>query len=99
MFQTNSLKNVGGVGFLVNDTNWAKWGFEIYAVQRSLILLNIHIYIFGNNIATQQLHSHFSDFWSIFGDRMANLRLIGFKIDLYIKVNVNAGQNKFEVHI
>ena len=29
----------------------------IYAVQRSLILLNIHIYIFGNNIATQQLHS------------------------------------------
>ena len=27
-FQTNSLKNVGGVGFLVNDT-WAKWGFEI----------------------------------------------------------------------
>ena len=29
MFQTNSLKNVGGVGFLVNDT-WAKWGFEIW---------------------------------------------------------------------
>ena len=29
----------------------------LYAVQRSLILLNIHIYIFGNNIATQQLHS------------------------------------------
>ena len=27
--QTNSLKNVGGVGFLVNDT-WAKWGFEIW---------------------------------------------------------------------
>ena len=34
-------------------------------------------------------------FWSIFGDRMANLGLIG----LYIKVNVTEGQNKFEVHI
>ena len=34
-------------------------------------------------------------FWSIFGDRMANLGLIDFKIGLYIKVNVNAGQNKF----
>ena len=30
---------------------------------------------------------------------MANLGLIDFKLDLYIKVNVNAGQNKFEVHI
>ena len=38
-------------------------------------------------------------FWSIFGDRKANLGLIDFKIGLYIKVNVNAGQNKFEVHI
>ena len=38
-------------------------------------------------------------FWSIFGDRMANLGLIDFKMGLYIKVNVNAGQNKFEVHI
>ena len=69
MFQTNSLKNVGGVGFLVNDT-WAKWGF-----------------------------GHFSDFleyfWSYFGDRLANFGLIDFKIGLYIKVNVNAGQNKF----
>ena len=36
-------------------------------------------------------------FWSIFGDRMANLSLI--QIGLYIKGNVNAGQNKFEVHI
>ena len=35
----------------------------------------------------------------IFGDRMANLGLTDFKIGLYIKVNVNAGQNKFEVHI
>ena len=32
-------------------------------------------------------------FWSIFGDRMTNLGLIDFKIGLYIKVNVNAGQN------
>ena len=30
---------------------------------------------------------------------MANLGLINFKIGLYIKVNVNAEQNKFEVHI
>ena len=30
---------------------------------------------------------------------MANLGLIDFKLGLYIKVNVNAGQNKFEVHI
>ena len=30
---------------------------------------------------------------------MANLDLIDFKLGLYIKVNVNAGQNKFEVHI
>ena len=30
---------------------------------------------------------------------MANLGLIDFKIGLYIKVNVNAGQNKFDVHI
>ena len=72
MFQTNSSKNVGGVGFLVNDT-WAKWGFEIIA---TLVI-----------------------FWIIFGDKMANLGLIDFKIGLCIKVNVNAGQNKFEVHI
>ena len=32
-------------------------------------------------------------------DRMANLGLIEFKIGLYIKVNVTAGLNKFEVHI
>ena len=38
-------------------------------------------------------------FWSIFGDRMANLGLIDFKINLNIKVNVKTGQNKFEVHI
>ena len=37
-------------------------------------------------------------FWNIFGDRMANLSLIDFKIGLYIKGNVTAGQNKFEVH-
>ena len=38
-------------------------------------------------------------FRSIFEDRMANLGLIDFKIGLYIKVNTNVGQNKFEVHI
>ena len=35
----------------------------------------------------------------IFGERMTNLGLIDFKIGLYIKVNVNAGQNRFEVLI
>ena len=38
-------------------------------------------------------------FGSFFGDRMANLGLIDFKLGLYIKVNVNARQNEFEVHI
>ena len=38
-------------------------------------------------------------FWSLFGDRMANLSLMDFKLGLYLKVNVNTGQNKFEVHI
>ena len=42
-------------------------------------------------------YGHFRDFWSIFWDRMANLGLIDFKIGLYIKLNVTAGQNKFEV--
>ena len=44
-------------------------------------------------------YGHLSDFCSIFWDRMANLGLIDFKIGLYIKVNVNSGQNKFKVHI
>ena len=35
-------------------------------------------------------------FWSIFGDRMANLGLIDFKIGLYVKVNVNARQKKLK---
>ena len=38
-------------------------------------------------------------FGVIFWDRMANLALIDFKLGLYIKFNVNEGQNKFEVHI
>ena len=38
-------------------------------------------------------------FRSIFGDRMAYLGLIDFKNGSCIKVNVNTGQNKFEVHI
>ena len=38
-------------------------------------------------------------FWNFFGDTMAYLGLIDFKLGLYIKVNVNARQNKFEVHI
>ena len=38
-------------------------------------------------------------FWSLFGDRMADLGPIDSKLGLYIKINVNTGQNKFEVHI
>ena len=38
-------------------------------------------------------------FWIFFWDRMANLGLIDIKLGLYIKVNVNAGQIKFKVHI
>ena len=38
-------------------------------------------------------------FWCSFVNRMANLSLIDFKLGLYIKVNVNKGQNKFEVNI
>ena len=38
-------------------------------------------------------------FWSLFGNRMADLGLINSKLGLYIKINVNNGQNKFEVHI
>ena len=41
-------------------------------------------------------YGHFGEF---FWDRMANLGLIDFKLGLYIKINVNTGQNKFEVHI
>ena len=33
-----------------------------------------------------------------FGNRMVNMSLIDFKIGLYIKGNVTAWQNKFEVH-
>ena len=40
-------------------------------------------------------YGHFRDFWSIFGDRIAKMGLFDFKIGLYIKGNVNAGQNKF----
>ena len=71
MFQTNSSKNAGGLGFLVNDT-WEKWVLR---------------------------YGHFGDILGFFGDRMANLDLIDFKIGLCIKVNINPGQNKFEVHV
>ena len=30
-------------------------------------------------------------FWSLFGDRMADLSLIDSKLGLYIKINVNRG--------
>ena len=38
-------------------------------------------------------------FWSYFGDRMANLGIIDFKLGLHINVNVNGRQNKFKVHV
>ena len=38
-------------------------------------------------------------FWSLFWDRMADVGLIDSKLGLYIKINVNHGQNKFKVHI
>ena len=44
-------------------------------------------------------YGRFGEFWSFFGDIMANLGLIDFKIGLHIKVNVNEWQNKFEVHL
>ena len=45
-------------------------------------------------------YGHFGEFLGVFfWDRMANLGLIDFKLGLYIKVNLNAGKNKFEVHI
>ena len=44
-------------------------------------------------------YGHFGEVLEFFLDRMANLGLIDFKRGLFIKVIVNAGQNKFEVHI
>ena len=44
-------------------------------------------------------YGHFSDILEFFGDRIANLGLIDFKLGFYIKVNVNDRQNKFEVYI
>ena len=38
-------------------------------------------------------------FWSLFGNRITDLGRIDSKLGLYIKINVNNGQNKFEVHI
>ena len=38
-------------------------------------------------------------FWSLFGNRIADLGLIDSELGLYITINVNNGQNKFEVHI
>ena len=44
-------------------------------------------------------YGHFGEFLEFFWDRMADLGLIDSKRGLYIKINVNNGQNKFEVHI
>ena len=37
-------------------------------------------------------YGHFGEFLEFFGDRMANLGLIDFKLGLYIKLNVNNNQ-------
>ena len=39
---------------------------------------------------------HFGEFLGFFGDRMANLGLIDFKLGLYIKINVNAGKTNLK---
>ena len=44
-------------------------------------------------------YGHFGEFLEFFWNRMANLGLIDFKLGLYIKVHLNDGQNKCEVHI
>ena len=44
-------------------------------------------------------YGHFGEFWSILEDKMAKFGLIDFTLGLYIKVNVNAWKNKFEVLI
>ena len=36
-------------------------------------------------------YDHFGEFLEFFGDRMANLGLIDFKLGLYIEVTVNVG--------
>ena len=41
-------------------------------------------------------YGYFGEFLEFFGDRIANLGLIDFKLGLYIKVNVNMGQKKFK---
>ena len=45
------------------------------------------------------IYGHFCEFLEFFGDRMANLGPIDFKLGIYIKVNLNVGQNKFKFHI
>ena len=35
----------------------------------------------------------------ILGDKMANISLIDYLFGLYININVNEGQNKFEVYL
>ena len=44
-------------------------------------------------------YGHFGEFLEFYLDRMTNLCLIDFKLGMYIKINVNTGQNKSEVHI
>ena len=44
-------------------------------------------------------YGHVGEFLEYLEDRMAIFNLIDFKLGLYIKVNVNARKNKFEVHV
>ena len=63
---------------------------------KSLLLLH-----FSTNLSETFRINVNMDFanWSLFGDRMADLGLIDSKLGVYIKINVNTWQNKFEVHI
>ena len=41
-------------------------------------------------------YGHFGEFLEFFGDIMANLGLIDFKLGLYIKINVNTGKTNLK---
>ena len=44
-------------------------------------------------------YGHFGEFLHFLGIEWPILGLIDYKLCLYIKVNINAGQKKIEVHI
>ena len=72
------------------------WQFQTNSLKTVGFLVNDTWAKWGFEICQYAILVIFS---SIFGDSNANLGLIDFKIGSYIKVNVNAGENKFEVRI